>query len=102
MAETTWCTPALAPSNQVVRLNRPIANVRAGNLDATKADYQLLLPGNPDSHKVLFGLAEIAWRRQDTNTAVQYYQNCLARSARGSADYKRVADRLRQLKAKAD
>ena len=98
-AITTLTTAlALAPSNQVVRLNRAIACLRAGQLDAAQADYQQLLQTSPRSYKVLFGLGEIAWRRQDTNAAIQFYQQCLSLGLPASAERKLVADRLKQLK----
>jgi tetratricopeptide (TPR) repeat protein len=89
---------SLAPSNQVVRLNRAIACLRAGQLDAASADYQQLLLSAPNSYKVLFGLGEIAWRRQDTNAAIQYYQQCLPLGTPASAEYRLMADRLKDLK----
>jgi tetratricopeptide (TPR) repeat protein len=89
---------ALAPSNQVVRLNRAIACLRAGQLDAARADYEQLLQTSPYSYKVVFGLGEIAWRRQDTNAAIRFYQECLALGLPASPESNLVAERLRQLK----
>ncbi len=94
---TLTAAVSLAPSNQVVRLNRAIAQLRAGSLDAAQADYQELLKGAPNSYKVLFGLGEIAWRRQDTNAAIGYYQQYLSQNASASAEHRLVADRLKQL-----
>jgi tetratricopeptide (TPR) repeat protein len=93
---------SLAPSNPAVRLNRAIANLRAGKLEAAEADYQPLLKAAPNSYKVLFGLGEIAWRRQDTNAAIRFYEDCLARGSPSSAEHALVADRLKRLKGKAD
>jgi tetratricopeptide (TPR) repeat protein len=92
----------LAPSNSAVRLNRAIANLRAGRLDAAEADYQPLLKAAPNSYKVLFGLGEIAWRKRDTNAAIRFYQDCLARGNPASAEHTLVAERLKQLKDKAN
>ena len=89
---------SLAPSNQVVRLNRAIACLRAGQLDAAQADYEQLLQTSPRSYKVVFGLGEIAWRRQDTNAAIQFYQKCLSLGLAASPECRLVAERLRQLK----
>jgi tetratricopeptide (TPR) repeat protein len=98
-AITTLTTAlALAPSNQVVRLNRAIACLRAGELEAARADYQQLFQASPRSYKVVFGLGEIAWRRQDTNAAIRFYQQCLALGLPASPESKLVAERLRQLK----
>jgi tetratricopeptide (TPR) repeat protein len=102
-AITTLTTAlSLAPSNQAVRLNRAIANLRAGKLEAAEADYQPLLKATPNSYKVLFGLGEIAWRRQDTNAAIRFYQECLARGTPAAADQKLITDRLKQLRARAN
>jgi tetratricopeptide (TPR) repeat protein len=99
-AAITTLTTALsfAPSNQVVRLNRAIACLRAGQLDAAQADYEQLFQTSPHSYKVVFGLGEIAWRRQNTNAAIQFYQKCLALGLPASPEGKLVAERLRQLK----
>jgi hypothetical protein len=47
---------------------------------------------------VVFGLGEIAWRRQDTNAAIRFYQECLALGLPASPESNLVAERLRQLK----
>jgi hypothetical protein len=46
----------------------------------------------------LFGLGEIAWRRQDTNAAIPFYQQCLFLGLPASPEGQLVADRLKQLK----
>ena len=89
---------ALAPSNPVVRLNRAIASLRAGELDAAQADYEQLLQISPHSYKVVFGLGEIAWRRQDTNAAIRNYQLYLANTATNTPEATNVIARLKELR----
>jgi tetratricopeptide (TPR) repeat protein len=89
---------ALAPAENEVRLHRAIACFRAGQLDAAREDYQELLKTEGYSQNALFGLGTIAWRRQDTNAAVQFYQQYLTNTIAQSAQYAVAAERLRQLK----
>ena len=88
----------LAPSNQVARLDRAIACLRAGQLDPAWADYQELLKVSPNSPKVLFGLGEIAWRKRDTNSAIAFYERCLTNNLPDRADRKLVFERVQWLK----
>jgi tetratricopeptide (TPR) repeat protein len=99
-AAITNLTAALAldPSNQVVRLNRAIVSLRAGQTAAARADYLELLSGAPHSWKVLYGLAETAWREQDTNNAIRYYQECLLYIPAELTESQIAAQRLRALK----
>jgi tetratricopeptide (TPR) repeat protein len=93
---------ALAPSNQVARLNRAIASLRADRLAAAQADYQFLAGLTPNSPRVLFGLGEIAWRNRDTNAAIQCYSRYLSNGVPASAEHRMVQERLLQLKRNQD
>jgi tetratricopeptide (TPR) repeat protein len=91
----------VAPTNNVARLNRGIAYLRAGRLEKAGEDYEALLSLSPDSTKVLFGLGEIAWRKRDTNAAIQYYEKCLEHRLPDAGDRRLVAERLKELKPAA-
>lgn len=89
---------SLAPTNAVIRLNRAVASLRAGLLQQAEADYQqlsLVLSNHPT---VLFGQAEIAWRKHDTNLAASLYERYLPLGIPGSAEEQLATERLRQIK----
>jgi tetratricopeptide (TPR) repeat protein len=66
----------------VTRLNRAIAYLRTGRLDAAEADYQALLQQFPTAYRVSAMLGEVALQRKDTNTAIRYYEHYLSRHRR--------------------
>jgi tetratricopeptide (TPR) repeat protein len=74
--------------------------LRAGQLDAARVDYQELLKRFPNKFEVLYGLAEIASRKQDTNAAIEFYQRCLSKGIPESDEYKLVSYRLKRLKGR--
>jgi tetratricopeptide (TPR) repeat protein len=99
------------PLNPSARINRANACLRAtqidpngaasaGRLDQARADYQELLKHFPKAYQVLYGLAEIAWRKQETNAAIEFSHQYLANATPGSDEYKLVSERLRQLQPK--
>ncbi len=88
----------LQPSNHIGRLDRAIAYLRSDKLDAARQDYESLLKLYPKSYQVQYGLAEIAYRRQDTNTAVKYYNLYLGNANTNSPESQLVIQRLKELK----
>ena len=99
-SETLTQVLALDRSNEEARLHRAIAFLRAGRLEAAREDYQELLKTTASSQDALFGLGAIAWRKQDTNAAIELYEQYLSNGVPGLAQYRAAAARLRQLKAK--
>jgi tetratricopeptide (TPR) repeat protein len=91
---------ALAPTNDMVWINRATAYLRAGQLDAAHADYEQLLERSPNSIEGLCGLAAVALGKQDTNAAIGLYRRVLATRTPQSAEYKLVFDRLQRLQGK--
>ncbi len=85
-------------SNEETRFYRAGAFLGAGQLDAARADYQVLLQAGPYAQNARFGLAAVARRKQDTNAAIALYQEFLANSAPGSPGYRAAAQRLKGLK----
>jgi tetratricopeptide (TPR) repeat protein len=88
------------PANEAAHLYRAIANLESGRLDAARGDYLEVLKSPDHSELALFGLGGIAWRRHDTNSAIDYYEQYLTNAAPRSAKYRLVLERLRQLKAR--
>jgi tetratricopeptide (TPR) repeat protein len=90
---------ALAPTNQLIRLNRAIVLLKAGDLDAARQEYEVLLQQAPHSVAALFGLEEIAWRQQNRKAAIGLCQQYLAISTAQSVEYTVVSNHLRTLQS---
>jgi len=97
---------AIAALDQVLKIetnngnalfNRAIANLNSDNLDAAQADYLRLQQALGNKLPIVYGLGEIAWRKQDTNDAVRYYQIYLTQANTNTAEAKTVAERLKSL-----
>lgn len=84
-------------NNYLARWDRAICYLRADKLDAAEKDYHALQVVFTNSIPIYYGLAEIAWRRKDTNAAIHYYQQYLTNAPAGSQEAKFVSDRLQQL-----
>jgi len=87
-----------SPSDEQARLCRAVAFLGAEQLDNARADYDLLLRGQ-NVQDALFGLATVAWRKQDTNTATRLYRQYLTNATPGSLQHKIAAERVGQSKA---
>jgi tetratricopeptide (TPR) repeat protein len=90
---------AIDTNNYSALLNRAIAYLRANKLEAAQLDYEVLQKAFPTAHQIYYGLAEIAWRKKDTNTAIRNYQLYLANTQTNTAEAKVVSERLKQLKS---
>ncbi len=86
-------------NNYSARLNRAISYLRLDNLEPSQSDYELLLKSHPTDSRVLYGLAEIAWRKKDNNSALRYYQLYLSNANTNTAEAKIVLDRVQKLKS---
>jgi tetratricopeptide (TPR) repeat protein len=86
-------------NNYAALLNRAIANLRGNQLDAAQRDYESLQRTFPTAHQIYYGLAEVAWRKQDTNAAIRNYQLYLANAQTNTAEAKLVSARLKELKS---
>lgn len=98
---TLTAATALAPTNQVFRLNRALALLDSGELDAARGDYLEALRATPNSKQAIFGLAEIAWRKKDLESSIRFCEQYLANGNPESFEYNLVSNRLRSLKARA-
>lgn len=87
------------PKNTAALLNRAIAHLQAGRLDEAQQDYEALRALVPESYAVYFGLGEIALRRHDKAAALRHFETYLKYGVRGSEEYQRVTERVRQLKS---
>ena len=78
-------------------LNRAISFLRGDKLEDAQRDYDVLQQAFPTAFQIHFGLAEIAWRRKDTNAAIRNYQLYRANAPTNTAEAKLVRERLKEL-----
>ena len=91
-------TLALSLTNiYAARLNRAVAYLRTGHLDAAAADYQEILQAFPAAYSACSGLVGTALQMGDTNTAIRYCEQYLAKAGADSDEAKVVAARLKLL-----
>jgi tetratricopeptide (TPR) repeat protein len=88
---------AMDTSNYSALLNRACALLRGDKLEPAQRDYEVLQKTFPTAFQINFGLAEIAWRRKDTNAAIQYYQRYQANAPTNTTEAKLVRERLKEL-----
>jgi tetratricopeptide (TPR) repeat protein len=84
-------------NNYSALLNRAICYLRAGKLEPAQRDYEILQKIFPTAFQIYYGLAEIAWQKKDTNSAIRNYQLYLANAQTNTAEAKTVSDRLKSL-----
>ena len=89
---------ALSPTDTNLRLLRAVAYLRGGQLEASKADYGELLKNEASAQSALFGLGGIAWREQETNVMIRYYEQFLSNSATLTPQFNIATERLRQIR----
>jgi tetratricopeptide (TPR) repeat protein len=90
---------ALQPNNFGARLNRGIAYLQSGNLDAAKKDYEAVANVAPKAYQAFYGLAEIAYRKKDNSAAADYYRHYLTNAPPNTEEVKLVKSRLKELGA---
>lgn len=88
----------LETNNYRAILYRGIARLRADKIDEALKDYETVQRQFPNEPTVDYGLGEIAYRRQDTNSAIRYYESYLKNAPSQTAEAKMVASRLNELK----
>jgi tetratricopeptide (TPR) repeat protein len=84
-------------NNYSALLNRAICYLRTGNLQPAQRDYEILQKVFPTAFQIYYGLAEIAWQKKDTNSAIRNYQLYLANAQTNTVEAKSVSDRLKGL-----
>jgi tetratricopeptide (TPR) repeat protein len=90
---------SLAPTDENARLSRAVARLGADQLDAARDDYQQLLNSKTCSANALFGLGTIAWRKQETNAAIAFYQGYLTNAIVDSPQVSVASRRLQEMGA---
>jgi tetratricopeptide (TPR) repeat protein len=88
----------LETNNTSALLNRAIAYLRSEKYAESQHDYEALQKLFPTAFQVYYGLAEIAYRKKDTNAAIRNYQLYLANSPGTNEETTFVRNRLKELK----
>ena len=86
----------------LARLNRGLANLRAGNDSAAEADFLKILPLQLEPFWVNYDLGGIATKRGDTNQAAGYFKAARAAVPPGTTQWKKAATALKGLGIAAD
>jgi tetratricopeptide (TPR) repeat protein len=79
------------------RLNRAIAYLKTGCLDAAEADYQALIQQFPNAYRASAMLGEVALQMKDTNTAIRYFEQYLSKVEPDTEEARLIAARLKSL-----
>jgi tetratricopeptide (TPR) repeat protein len=88
----------LDTNNTSALLNLAIACLRVNRLEEAQRHYELLQKSFPTAPQIFYGLAEIAWRRSDTNAAIRNFQLYLANAPTNTVEATNVLARLKQLR----
>jgi len=67
-------------------------------LDKAQMDFLALQKAHPGAFQPYYGLGEVAYQRQDTNSAIQYYSQALANIPTNSVEATAIIARLRDLR----
>lgn len=89
---------ALQATNYTALLYRANSYLLSDQMDAAQKDFETLQIALPTAYQVYHGLGEIAYRRQDTNAAINYYAAYLTNTVPDSQEGKFVSGRLKELK----
>jgi len=90
---------SVSPRSEKARLCRAVAYLGLGQFEAANADYQELLRIAANPRNALFGLGTVAWRQQQTNLAIRYYEQYLSNRVSDTHQDRLAAQRLTQLRA---
>ena len=89
---------SIQPTNNDALFNRAVAYLQSGQLDAAQGDYETLHQSFTNSYQVAYGLGEIAWRKHETNEAIENYEVYLATANTNTSEATNIIQRLRDLK----
>ena len=88
---------SLSPTNSTAIFCRAVSYFESGKLDDAQRDYELLRKVDPKGYPAYHGLAEIALRKKDTNTAILNYRLDISNSPPNSSEANWAIDRLKKL-----
>jgi tetratricopeptide (TPR) repeat protein len=90
----------ISTNNPTARFNRAFAYLQSDRLNDARADYAALQSTYTNAFQVAYGLAEVAWRQQQTNETIRNYLIYLANAPTNAAELTLVRNRLKQLQKK--
>jgi tetratricopeptide (TPR) repeat protein len=88
---------SIQTNNPQALFNRAVANLDSDKLDAARADYETLRQTFTNSFQVAYGLGEIAYRKHETNEAIENYKIYMANARTNTAEATNILQRLREL-----
>ncbi|HEY1490026.1 MAG TPA: tetratricopeptide repeat protein, partial [Verrucomicrobiae bacterium] len=88
---------SLSPTNATAIFCRAVSYFETGKLDEAQKDYELLRQLNPKGYPAYHGLAEVALRKKDTNSALHNYQLDLSNAPPNSPEAVWAVDHLKNL-----
>ena len=86
------------PNHFAARLNRAIVFLQTGKWQEASKDYLALAKVSPNSHVVVYGLAESAFHLDDKKQAHEYFQKYLKIAPPGTLEIQTATTRLNSLK----
>lgn len=86
------------PTHYAARLNRAIVWLQTEKWAEAQADYKALAKTTPDSHVVVYGLAETAYRLNDKKQAAEHFERYLKLAPPGTVEIAVARDRLNAIK----
>jgi len=92
---------SLQSTNQPARLYRAWSYWKLNRLDEARQDYETVLHASPSEYRALYALADIAYRSNDTASAVRDCEQYLACAPPNLPETLEIKDRLRELKARS-
>jgi tetratricopeptide (TPR) repeat protein len=88
---------SLEPTNTTAIFCRAVCYFETGRLDESQRDYELLRKINPKGYPAYHGLAEIALRKKDTNTAILNYRLDFTNAPPNSEEANYAVEHLKKL-----
>jgi tetratricopeptide (TPR) repeat protein len=88
---------SLAPTNTTAIFCRAVCYFETGRLDESQRDYEVLRKINPKGYPAYHGLAEIALRKKDTNTAILNFRLDFTNAPPDSGEANYAVEHLKQL-----
>jgi tetratricopeptide (TPR) repeat protein len=88
---------SLSPTNTTAIFCRAVSYFESGKLDESQRDYELLRKINPKAYPAYHGLAEIALRKKDTNTAILNFKLDFTNAPPNSPEANYAVEHLKKL-----
>jgi tetratricopeptide (TPR) repeat protein len=91
---------AMQSSNQAARLYRAQSRWKLNELEGARQDYEVVVQATPEAYPAYYALADIAYRNEDTPSAVRYSELFLGCAPPDLEETRAVKERLKELQQK--